>query len=97
VPIATKRKSSKKATVNNPFDIVDLVARSSNVKEADDIISAFYPTSNVKQKFNFLRRNFKFNIVSGSAGTKELSQYYGLVIKSILSKVRDFGVDSVKK
>jgi len=97
-PVATKMKSSKKkANISNPFDVVEMVAESPNVQAADDIISAFYPTYTVKQKFEFLNNHFKFRIVSGARGTKNAHRYYNLVIKSILGKVRDFGIAAVKK
>jgi len=97
VPVDTKIKSQKKRTSKNPFDIVEMVAESPNVKAADGIISAFYPNYTVKQKFEFLDKHFKFQIVGGSKGTKDAHRYYNLVIKSILGKVRDFGIASVKK
>jgi hypothetical protein len=98
--VAKKRLARKKnnlARQSNPFDVVELVAKSPNVKAADDVISAFYPTYDIKQKFNFLKDNFKFQIVGGSDGMNDPSGYYSLVIQYILSEVRNFGIASVKK
>jgi len=85
------------ASQDNLFDIVDLVAASPNVMAADDIISAFFPNYDEKEKFEFLKRSFKFHIVGGSSGAKDSSSYYKLVMQYILCSVRDFGIASVKK
>jgi|GEM_PF-3879869 len=79
------------------FNVVELVAKSSNVEAADDIISAFFPKYDIMQKFDFLQKNFNFQIVCGSEGKNEPYVYYKHAIKSILSDVRDFGISSVKK
>jgi hypothetical protein len=85
------------ASENGPLDVVELVANSPNVQAADDIIHAFYPDYDVEKKFEFLKENFVFQIVGGSEGTSKAYKYYGLVIQSILSDVRDYGIASVRK
>jgi hypothetical protein len=92
-----RKSTPKRASQNNPFDIVELVARSSSVKMADGYISTRYPDYTVKDKYTFLKKNFKFQPVSGSDGIEDVSCYYGLMLQSILGKVRDFGIDYVKK
>jgi len=77
--------------------LVTLIATSPNAKTADDYISIFFPNYNVEEKFNFLKENFDFQVVCGSDGITDVSQYYGLVIQSILGDVRDFGIKSVIK
>jgi hypothetical protein len=77
--------------------LVTLIATSPNAKTVDDYISTFFPNYNVEEKFNFLKENFDFQVVCGSNGIMDVSQYYGLVIQSILGDIRDFGIKSVIK
>jgi len=92
-----KEKAAKKNEVASNRVLLETlvysVATSSNAKTADELISKFY--KDVKDKFNFLKENFNFQIVCGSSGTE--SEYYGLAIQYILSEVRDWGVESIIK
>jgi len=93
----TKEKAVKKNETASERVLLETlvysVATSPNAKTADELISKFY--TDIKDKFNFLKENFNFQIVCGSSGTE--SEYYGLAIQYILSEVRDWGVKSIIK
>jgi len=70
-----------------------LIATSINFKDADGLISKFFPKYGTEEKLSFLSKNFKFQV--GAGKNLGLEACYGFVIQFILSEARDFGPDSV--
>ena len=70
-----------------------LIATSINFKDADGLISKFFPRYDIKQKLGFLADNFNFQV--GAGNNLSIEACYGFVVQFILSEARDFGPEFV--
>jgi len=78
-------------------DFIYLIATSLNFKDADGLISKFYPKFSVKKKCELLFHNFSFRIVAGKNIKNNYEACYGYAIQFILGQSKAFGPESIIK
>lgn len=94
-----KKNYAKKAGLTSKQfnDFIYLVATSLNFKDADGLISKFYPDFKAKEKCELLFNNFNFRIAAGKNMDNNYEACYGFAIQFILGQSRTFGPEFIIK
>jgi hypothetical protein len=94
----TKNYAKEAGLTSKQFnDFIYLIATSLNFKDADGLISKFYPKFEAKDKCELLFNNFSFRIVAGKNINNNHEACYGFAIQFILGQSRAFGPESIIK